>query len=442
MGIFSKEILTVAEYLANDRLNIPAYQRPYKWSVRNVIQLMDDIEHFRGDIPYRIGTIVVFKEKDDYLIVDGQQRTLTFLLMLKAIMTQCYDRLTDNELKGSLVTLQSRVFQPTFTSDVSKQNIQANYQEIERRLALASDDYIRFFLSCCQITYFVIDDISEAFQFFDAQNARGKDLEPHDLLKAYHLREIDRATRKIPELSLVQLVEDWEGMNTEQLSGLFSNFLYRVRGWSNGISSRYFTKKDVRLFKGVNLESDRSYPYVQLYQLTADHVRETPEQVFPFQLDQLIINGKYFFEMIAYYHQLYNRLGQQLGALDPIAINIVKILNNYDGRHRTGDKYVRMLFNCAILYYIDRFGERGLTEAIKKIFIWAYSLRLTYQVLQLASVDNYVTKEFNIFSRIRNAIHSDDIITLELPQISLENKPAKTQAIEKLFQQMKYVGSS
>ena len=33
----------------------------------------------------------------------------------------------------------------------------------------------------------VLQDISEAFQFFDSQNARGKDLEPHDLLKAYHL---------------------------------------------------------------------------------------------------------------------------------------------------------------------------------------------------------------------------------------------------------------
>lgn len=33
-------------------------------------------------------------------------------------------------------------------------------------------------------------DISEAFQFFDSQNARGKALYPHDLLKAYHLREM------------------------------------------------------------------------------------------------------------------------------------------------------------------------------------------------------------------------------------------------------------
>ena len=31
---------------------------------------------------------------------------------------------------------------------------------------------------------------SEAFQLFDSQNTRGRALDPHDLLKAYHLREM------------------------------------------------------------------------------------------------------------------------------------------------------------------------------------------------------------------------------------------------------------
>lgn len=35
-----------------------------------------------------------------------------------------------------------------------------------------------------------VDKISEAFQLFDSQNTRGRALYPHDLLKAYHLREI------------------------------------------------------------------------------------------------------------------------------------------------------------------------------------------------------------------------------------------------------------
>lgn len=33
-----------------------------------------------------------------------------------------------------------------------------------------------------------VDRIEEAFQLFDSQNMRGRALDPHDLLKAYHLR--------------------------------------------------------------------------------------------------------------------------------------------------------------------------------------------------------------------------------------------------------------
>ena len=44
--------------------------------------------------------------------------------------------------------------------------------------------------------------LSEAFQLFDSQNNRGKSLEPHDLLKAYHLRKQYSEDEKI--------VEKWE----------------------------------------------------------------------------------------------------------------------------------------------------------------------------------------------------------------------------------------
>ena len=44
MAIVKTEILTIGEFLKNKNLRIPHYQRPYKWTVRNVIQLLDDIQ--------------------------------------------------------------------------------------------------------------------------------------------------------------------------------------------------------------------------------------------------------------------------------------------------------------------------------------------------------------------------------------------------------------
>ena len=105
---------------------------------------------------------------------------------------------------------------------------------------------------------------------------------------------------------------------------------------------------------------------------------------------------------------------------------------------RTGDKYIRMLFNCCLLYYVDKFGDSSLSEAIPVIFIWAYKPRLTYQSLQLASVDNYVVTEYNLFKKIRSAIYIDEILNIRLPLINDEHKSPKTNALRNIFIDMKY----
>jgi len=442
MGIVKTEILPLKTFLRNKALCIPPFQRPYKWSTKNVIQLLEDIQRFTGSTPYRIGTIVVYKEKDTYNIVDGQQRTITFLLMLNAIMANKYRDLQNQELKDQLTDLKANTFSPKFKNDISKRNIQINYREIERRIAGMGEDSIDFFLNKCEITHFVIDDITEAFQFFDSQNARGRDLEPHDLLKAFHLRELASAGQGICEKEVARLVDTWEAMDSYDLSKLFADFLYKVRGWAKGNSSRYFTKKDTYLFKGININNGKSYPYSQIYRMIDGYIQEKAGQskklTFPFQLDQPVINGQYFFEMVTHYKVEYDRIRSNFNELTPIAKEIIALIDNYEGRSRTGDRFVRSLFDCALLYYVDKFGLDGLSKAIEKIFIWAYSPRLTYQTLQLASVDNYVVQELNFFIKIREAVNKEDVQMIELPLIEEDFESGKTKAIKEQFQKMRY----
>jgi len=78
------------EYLVNSiNFKIPPYQRPYKWTKKNVIQLLDDIfEYIKQGKDYRIGSIILYKEHehDEYLeIVDGQQRLTTISLVLRCL---------------------------------------------------------------------------------------------------------------------------------------------------------------------------------------------------------------------------------------------------------------------------------------------------------------------------------------------------------------------
>ena len=67
------------------KLAIPNYQRPYKWTAKNAIQLLDDIIHAKKENKetYRVGTLILHHEEgySTYNIVDGQQRTITFSLL-------------------------------------------------------------------------------------------------------------------------------------------------------------------------------------------------------------------------------------------------------------------------------------------------------------------------------------------------------------------------
>ncbi|WP_316825524.1 DUF262 domain-containing protein [Pedobacter miscanthi] len=441
MGIQIADIVPIAEFIQNKKLLIPHFQRPYKWAVKNVIQLLEDIDRFKNQPSYRIGTIVIFRNREGDFLVDGQQRTITFLLIIKALSRLQPETGTSEKIIKRVKEIERNIFKPAFKSMISKSNIQDNFREINRRISQLDEDFVTFFLDQCTVNYIVLDQVSEAFQFFDSQNARGKDLEPHDLLKAFHLRELQSLRQPLSEEETGLLVNTWENMNQGELSKLFADFLYRIRGWSKGKPSRYFSKNDVGLFKGINLEKTDRYPYVRIYEFAEQHLigqNKTDRQFFPFQLDQMIINGKHFFEMVEHYKKVFDSIENQFNKLDVQANEIIKVLNSYPGRNRTGDRYVRMAFNCATLYYTDKFGFHDISGAIEKLFIWAYTPRLRLQSLQFASVDNYVVRDQNIFSIIRDAINSEDVIRLEFTGVKGGHITEKTEAIKDLFVKMQY----
>ncbi len=449
-----KEIISVRELLADSNLAIPQYQRPYKWTSRHVGQLFSDIAAFRSKTLYRLGTIVFHRDGCQKNIVDGQQRTITLMLAVHALIRLRRDRLERNDLKKQLGELERKMVIPSFESDISKANIHANYQEIARIIDRADfdEEQINFLLNRCEVVTFTLTDISEAFQFFDSQNARGKDLEPHDLLKAFHLREFSSHEDHLKKGTVAK----WENSETAELSTLFAQYLYRIRNWTKGESARYFGKEDANLFKGVNIETISNYPYIEHLRLAhhfIDHYNVGYERKidghkmpFPFYLDQIIINGRRFFEMTEHYlgevgwaidaKAVQKRIAQE--SLSKFAQKIFEIIDAYEGKSRTGDRYVRVMFDCLLIYYIDKFGFAEISRAIEKIFIWAYSLRLRMQVLQLASMDNYVLKN-NLFKRLKDATHPSNFLGCSLPVIA-QNRSSKTKEIERLFTEMRYYG--
>ena len=446
----TSDILSVYQLLQDRTLTIPPYQRPYKWTSKNINQLFADINVHKDKTAYRLGTIVFHQEGGQKNIVDGQQRTISLLLAARALVYRWQKTKFDRaELNDAMPTLQSAIEAAmathSFESTISQTNIYNNYREINRIVSRAdfTEEHIDFFLHKCQVVTVTLSDISEAFQFFDSQNARGRDLDPHDLLKAYHLREFSPHD----ELLKVATVARWENSDTKALATLFSHYLYRIRNWSKKASARYFSKEDTDLFKGVNIDTVDSYPYVEQLRIVHHCVDKNDglSAGFPFQLDQTIVNGRRFFELAAHYQEKITQINQQswknqdftgTKGLDGFVPQIMETINSYPARTRVGDGYVRSMFNCLLIYYIDKFGDAEVFRAIEKIFIWAYSLRLQMHTLQLASMDNYVLDN-NLFSLIKDATRPADFINFSLPAVGAI-KSKKTDEIEALFKKMGY----
>jgi hypothetical protein len=451
----ARGIISVRELLATPGLAIPQYQRPYKWTSKHITQLFTDIATHKDKSSYRLGTIVFHGHDGVKDIVDGQQRTITLLLAIRALITLRKDTLTRKDLKTQLGVLAQTMMNPSFESDISKFNIHNNYADISRIISRSdfTEELVDFLLNKCHVVTFTLNDVSEAFQFFDSQNARGRDLEPHDLLKAYHLREFSASDEPLK----AGTVSRWENSETDELAALFAQYLYRIRNWSKGASARYFGKDDTPLFKGVNIETVAHYPYVEQLRIAHHFVDDYNQRYerridghqlgFPFQLDQIIINGRRFFEMTAHYQEKISRIKINTDAkrlheqpdhdgLDGFAATILDTINRYPGRTRTGDRYVRTIFDCLLIYYIDKFGYLDISRAIEKIFIWAYSLRLNMQVVQLASMDNHVLDN-NLFVQLKEATRPDDFINCSLPVLT-RNRSTHTGEIEALFRSMRY----
>lgn len=423
-------IITVRELLSESAITFPNYQRPYKWEVKHVKQLLNDIFTFKHKPAYRLGTVVIHfdDEKKELNIVDGQQRTITLLLVVKAILAKYESKqlkIKNIGLKEQLNEIKLNMPNPKFINEITIQNIQRNYGEIERQVANFDEEIVYFLINKCELVKCILTDISEAFQFFDAQNARGKDLDPHDLLKAFHLREFSQKEKKV----LDKTVSTWEDLETEKLVRLFGRYLYRIKGWVKGRSSRYFTKNEVDLFKGITLHKIENYPYTMGMRITHFYIEKYNQDIdrdidlhkidFPFQLDGPTINGKRFFEMVHFYEQIIsNYTGDFLEKIDVSeeTKEIIHAINNYDKRNRDGDQFVRTLFDCSIIYYYDKFGSSELSRFIEMVFIWAYKVRLQQQSVYLSTVDNYVL-ENNIFKAIHEAVEPNQVLNYFIPEL-------------------------
>ena len=213
---------------------IPEYQRPYSWERDECLTLWNNLYEFAfpndtitdfdaDEDNYFMGTILFFKNRSkEYELIDGQQRIVTFMLMLRAFyesfgsaqdeniknirrkIESCiwkvdedekpkienpklkYEVITDedaNELKKILTTGK-----PT---DKNKSNYAVNYRLFKRWIEDLNSEktgyllhFARRILNNCVLLPIETDSQNTALRIFTTLNDRGRPLDDADIFKA------------------------------------------------------------------------------------------------------------------------------------------------------------------------------------------------------------------------------------------------------------------
>ena len=377
------EVVFVNDLLNNKQLIIPPYQRPYKWTTKNIEELLTDMntaltekQKYINDYYYRIGTVILHQdEQSNFNIVDGQQRLISLSLL---------KRYLDSSFSNSIINHE-------FTDKESQTNIRKNYSFIKQWLSLKDKGFIlelnKSLNTTFQFVEITVTQQSEAFQLFDSQNNRGKPLDPHDLLKAYHLREM-----RHDKYSMIHAVKKWEEKDSKEINNLFDWYLFPILNWSNRDKTTEFTVDDIDIYKGVSDSSMYSY------------ARRIISCNSLFQISEFFVAGNDFFEFVDYYILLTIDIVKEIST-NPNYSNIQKMLKIQKAPQNFSDilelnkiepaiAYVRTLFFNVLLCYYDKFHNFD-EMAVKKLFMWSMMIRVDMDKLGYDTINNYSIGEWN-----------------------------------------------
>lgn len=262
---FQAEQRKISEILAGDRkYTIPRYQRKYVWVEKQWRELLDDLKYCLDheaptapgqDWTHFLGSFVFEKNpnSNELTVIDGQQRLTTIVIMLCAVCVlfneqgeqdrfngitkyilgiddfgKPYNRVGNDDLTNFQLLvddattynpLQSKkdLFSSTYLISAPKDNLNVKhcfnfyYSQFAEMIGNSENrtdilSRIKDKILSLDVIEILASNLEEGFNIFEILNARGVDLEQHELIKNYILKyiqprsDIDRAKIKWNEL--------------------------------------------------------------------------------------------------------------------------------------------------------------------------------------------------------------------------------------------------
>lgn len=208
------------EKLFEERYIIPIYQRNFEWGESEIRQLILDIFDYSIDNynkDYYIGTLIVYDRKNNFEIIDGQQRLTTLSILLSLIKNKYKDKyekyisksynlnLTFDSRKNSTETLRALYDKnENYIEKYINENpnsITEGYNICKKVLSEIlnkdnEDKFFKYLFENVKILRVLVLEDTDLNHYFEIMNSRGEQLEKHEILKARLLEKLDNENDK------------------------------------------------------------------------------------------------------------------------------------------------------------------------------------------------------------------------------------------------------
>lgn len=249
--------------LLGEAFYIPAYQRGYRWTALQVKELLDDIWEFTKTEKdksafYCLQPIVVVRGKDDWQVVDGQQRLTTLYIILHYLEQDHLRRSFKEAYHKSLYTIGyetrsgSQDFLKNIHNEISEENIdffhmskayqavkewfvERNYNDKNALLAtLLAEPNVDKSIDANKAVKVIWYDLSEeckesdyAIDVFSRINIGKIPLTNAELVKALFLQN-NRFQKSEVKLQQIQIASEWDTIEKRLQDPEFWHFIYRT----------------------------------------------------------------------------------------------------------------------------------------------------------------------------------------------------------------------
>jgi len=297
----AEKLWMLREFIGTNKVlfRIPVYQRNYDWAEEHCNKLLDDIKTIidTGEKHF-IGTIVVMAAQNggfqlqDYIIIDGQQRLTTMMIILKCLAnlakectdpceseindTYLHNRYCEEKFKVKLkpIKMDNEQFSALLNDNLSELkkdgHIYLNYAICKDRMTrwvksgIAPSNILEA-LTKLEIVNIALDKgVDDPQIIFESINSTGQELSHADLIRNFLLMNADNQDDLYEQYWLY--IENKLKRNTVDYTNLNQFFMQYIVFKTNApLNEKALYKRFVRLYKENNYTQERILQELKYY---------------------------------------------------------------------------------------------------------------------------------------------------------------------------------